>query len=176
MPHVGKQWPILIPGWSLQLRPGPTFNIASQPPYAWRVVFASGSGALAIKWEDSERFSEPGFLNDDGWPEWRVNFDGDPDIYFRIVGSITDVDEFGVTQTFPYRLLDVTYHEDGTQWGRRRNWNSNRYVQDLGDATFTITGLLDIVNPTQFVGFGGSGMQLFQGAWGDFPDYHPYRH
>lgn len=176
MPHVGKAHPILVAGSNIQIRPTAAFNIYTQPPYAWRVTFGLGTGALALKWESSERFSEPGVLNDDGWPEWRVLFDGDPDIYFKIIGSITDVDEFGVTQNFPYRLLDVTYHEDGTQWGRRRNWNSGQFVQNLPDWTFAIGGFLEIVNPTQFIGFQIPGMDLYQAEWEDFPDYHPYRH
>jgi len=176
MPHVGKQWPVLVAGGNIQIRPTSTYHISLRAPYAWRVTFDDGVGSLALKWQDSERFTEPGFLNDDGWPEWRLNFDGDPDIYFRILATLTQVDEFGVTQPFLYRVLDVTYHEDGTQWGRRRNWNSGRFVEDLGSSTFTINNFLEIVNPTQFIGFSAQGMQIFQGEWEDFPDYHPYRH
>lgn len=176
MPHVGKAWPRLISAFNQPLRPGLSYHARQLPPYGWKVHFDLGVGSLAVKWQSSTRLSEPGFINDDGWAEWHLNFDDDPDIYFKIVGTITNVDEDGNPQNFPYRKLTVSYWEGATMYGRRSNWNSTNYVQLPIDWTFAINNFQEQLNPALFAGFSGTGMRIHVAEWDDYPDYHPYRY
>jgi len=176
MAHVGKAYPRCMVDSNVWAKYFFTPDQFSFPPYKWKLVLGTGVGSLATKWNDSTRFSEVGFKNGDGQLEWHVEYDGDPDIFFKLEGIQIEGDGvFGSLDTM-YRQLRVSYWEGGVEYGDRSNYNAFQYCADSGDWTFRFGSFLNLLNPALFTGFSLDGITIYQAEWSEVPDYHPYRH
>lgn len=176
MAHVGKPYPRHPDGFDQWVGSTSPVNSFGWAPRKWRCTFGPGAGSLAVKWSNSERYTEVGYRNADADLEWRLNFDGDPDIYFAIVGHLIRGDGIFGTQDVLYRELAVSYWEGGLMYGRRKDYRALTYVVALPAFTFNISNFQELLNPALFVGFTSPGMSVYVANWAEQPDYHPYRH